>query len=416
MKPSSIALIILTVLVLNACKSRSVDYSEIAEFETVKKIELEKHSVDLLLGQPLEILIMNDMVIILDEQNDRLFHALSIDDFSHLGSFIRKGRGPGEEATVPQLIKTYGGDKILYHTYSGLKSAKMIKSDDAIDLVIHETYDLPDSLNMGLDFFMIDDHIFNSMSHLPIAKDYLVFNRKTGEVSEWGAPYPLSDDNRVEKGWVYAISGKLTTVNEKEKLIASVYMSLPLLRIYCVENERLIAERQMADFSKNLGIFSVGQSPPEGSRMVGYYGNIKSTDDYIYSLYAGFDCWELYEGGDEFQLFDCAKEIHIWKWDGTPVMKLIFDRPVFAFDVTPDNKRIIATSVVDVENLFVAETPGISYNSQPDPQPRLSTIYRGNSAMALSLPYQPFVAEDKPPLAECFCPSGVHPRERHFHH
>jgi hypothetical protein len=33
------------------------------------------------------------------------------------------------------------------------------------------------------------------------------------------------------------------------------------------------------------------------------------------------------------------------------------NRPVFSFDVTPDNKKIIASSIVDVNMLFAAEIP-----------------------------------------------------------
>jgi len=38
-------------------------------------------------------------------------------------------------------------------------------------------------------------------------------------------------------------------------------------------------------------------------------------------------------------------------------MKLILDRPVIGFDITPDNKKIIATSVVDTDKLFEAKIP-----------------------------------------------------------
>jgi hypothetical protein len=79
--------------------------------------------------------------------------------------------------------------------------------------------------------------------------------------------------------------------------------------------------------------------------------------NYIYALYGGFSVADYFKEGETPHVFDWSGEIHIWKWDGTPVMKLILDRPVFAFDVTPDNKKIIATSVVDVDKLFEAEIP-----------------------------------------------------------
>jgi hypothetical protein len=356
MKTPSLALIILTVLVLNACTSRSVDYSKITEFNTVKEIEFEEHSVAVLLGMPMDMLIMNDLVIILDGQTDRFFHALSIEDYSHMGSFIRRGRGPGEEEAIAPYIKAYEGNQLLYQTMHDLKAAKVTKTDSSIDIVIHNTFDLPESLRMGSDFFLVNDVIFNSNSLHPNSKDYLVFNKETRKVSEWGESPPVSE-MKISPELLATHNSKLTTFNLKEDRIASVFHSLPLLRIYSLENEKLIVEHSMADPSHNLNTISSGQILPGDKGLVNYYQRIKSTDDYIYALYAGFSVADHYKEGEVPHIFDWSGELHIWKWDGTPVMKLILDRPVFAFDVTPDNRKIIATSVVDVDNLFVAEIP-----------------------------------------------------------
>jgi hypothetical protein len=109
----------------------------------------------------------------------------------------------------------------------------------------------------------------------------------------------------------------------------------------------------MSDASHNLEIMLTGPS----KSLINYYHRIKSTDEYIYALYGGFSVNDHFKEGEEPYVFDWSKEIHIWKWDGTPVMKLILDRPVFAFDVTPDNKKIIATSLVNVDKLFEAVIP-----------------------------------------------------------
>jgi len=149
------------------------------------------------------------------------------------------------------------------------------------------------------------------------------------------------------------INTKLTTVNAKKNLIASVYDLLPILRIYSLTDGKLIIEQQMSDASNNLGLILTDQS----MKLTNYYHRIKSTDDYIYALYGGYPINDFFAEGRSTFSFDWSREVHIWKWDGTPVMKLILDRPVISFDVTPDNKKIIATSVVDTDKLFEAVIP-----------------------------------------------------------
>ena len=350
--PSSIFLILI-VLVLNSCNSPSVKYSD---FMTAKNIQFEEHDVSILLGMPLDMLVMNDLVIILDHQTDRFFHVFSKDSFNHLGSFIRKGRGPGEEVEINPAFKIHANDEILYQSDNDLKVAKIIMSDNSIDMVIQDKYDLPISMRYGVDFFLVNNNIFNSNYFDTASRDYSVYNMETGQLSEWGESYHFSDKSIPQYMLPYH-NAKLTTVNSKENLIASVFNQFPLLRIYSLETEELITELQMSDASHNREVMLTGQGQPGSGGMIDYYHRIKSTDDYIYALYGGFSVNDHFKEGEEPYYFDWSREVHIWKWDGTPVMKLILDRPVTSFDVTPDNKKIIATSVVDTDKLFEAVIP-----------------------------------------------------------
>lgn len=352
MKTSSFIFFILIVLVLNACSSNSVNYSDYSDFTTVKNIQFDEHNASVLLGMPMDMVVMNDLIIILDGQTDRFFHVLSKDNYNHLGSFIRRGRGPGEEVLIVPYFKIHGNDMILYQSDHDLKVAKIIMSGNSLDIVIHDKYDLPTSMRISSDLFLANDNIFSSYYPLADSKDYLVLNKGTGKLSEWGGSIPLSN-KKVYRDRIIAINQKLTTVNLKENLIASVFNVLPILRIYSLKNEKLIIEQQMSDASNNLKVLLTDQS--EG--LIDHYHRIKSTDDFIYALYGGFTVSDYFKEGEEPHVFDWSREIHIWKWDGTPVMKLILDRPLFSFDITPDNKKIIATSVVDVDKIFEAEIP-----------------------------------------------------------
>lgn len=353
MKTPSFILFVLISLVINACKSPSVQYSD---FMTAKSIQFEEHDVSVLLGMPMDILLMNDLIIVLDHQTDRFFHVFSKDSFNHLGSFIRKGRGPGEEVYINPFFKIHADDEIIYQSESDLKVARIVISGDSANMVILRKIDLPAAMREGVDFFLVNNSIFNSNYLDTASRDYTVYNMETGQVSEWGESYHFSEKN-IPQYMLPFHNAKLTTVNSKENLIASVFNQFPLLRIYSLETEQLITQLQMSDDSHNREVMLTGQGQPGTGGMISYYHHVSSTEDYIYGLYGGFSVMDRFKEGEEPYYYDWSEEVHIWKWDGTPVMKLILDRPVTSFDVTPDNKRIIATSFVDTDKLFEAIIP-----------------------------------------------------------
>ena len=356
MKTPSIIFFILIVLALNACNTQSKNDSEISEFMTVKEIRFDEHNISALLGMPMDMLLMNDLLIVLDHQTDRFFHVFSKDNFDHLGSFIRKGRGPGEEVYINPLFKVHADDEILYQSEDDLKVAKIIKSENSLDIIIHDEYDLPVSMRNGVDFFVVNNTLLTSNYLDTASSDYSVYNMETGNLSEWGESFYFSDKSIPSYNLPY-FNAKISTVNSKENLIASVFNQFPILRIYSLETDQLITQLQMSDASHNVEVLLTGQGQPGTGGMISYFHRIKSTDDYIYALYGGFSVMDHFKEGEEPYVFDWSKEVHIWKWDGTPVMKLILDRPVTSFDVTPDNKKIIATSVVDTDKLFQAIIP-----------------------------------------------------------
>jgi len=342
------------VMVLNACNRPTA--TNYAVFMTTKNIQLDEHNISAMLGMPMDILVVNDIIIVLDFQTDRFFHVFLKNNYNYIGSYITRGRGPGEETVIHPYFKIHTNDKFYYHSANDLKMAKIKMDNDSLDIIIHDRYKLPKSSLTDVDFFFVDEFIFSSTSLLAASKDYHVINTKTGKLSEWGEPIPLSD-KIVNPNLIPIINQKLTTINSNNNLIASVFNMLPILRIYSLENEKLIYELQMSDVSNNLEIILTDQVESRSKELINYYHRIKSTDDYIYALYGGFSASGYFKEDEIPHLFDYSREIHIWKWDGTPVMKLKLDRPVFSFDITPDNKKIIATSVVDVDKLFEAEIP-----------------------------------------------------------
>lgn len=355
MRNVSIINVFLIILFFNGCsRFKEKDYTE---FQSVKTIHLNEYKVPDILGMPADMVVQNDLVIVLDLKADWLFHVFSKESFDLLGNVIRRGRGPREEIFLAPYFRTYGNDRILFQTNYAVKIAKIELSNEGLDLVVVDHYDLPESSRIDTDFFKINDYLFSSTSLRPASQDYFGLCTQTGESFEWGELIPLTEKKNVDLDLLPMIKEKLTTVNLKDKLIASVFHRLPILRIYNFESESLISELQMADASKNENILLKDPNLKRGNELISYYYRIKSTSDFIYALYAGVSVSEYYKEGEMPQYVDFSDEIHIWKWDGTPVMKLKLDRPVFSFDVTNDNKRIVASSIVDVDKLFLAEIP-----------------------------------------------------------
>lgn len=345
---------VLIVLILNACNNPPA--KNYADFMTEKNIQLDEHNIPAVLGQPIDMLVVNDLIIVLDSKTDKFFHVFLKDNYNYIGSFIRKGRGPCEETYIRPFFKVHTIDKFYYESDDDLKMAKIKMDNDSLNIIIHDRYNLPTSILTDNDFFLVDEFIFSSMSQRAASKDYFVLNNETGELSEWGESIPLSGQ-KVNADLIPWINQKVTTVNSNDDLIASVFNLLPILRIYSLENEKLMIELQMSDASNNREIILADQLLKRSKEVINYYHRIKSTDNYIYALYGGFSVAGYFKEGETPHLFDWSREIHIWKWDGTPVMKLKLDRPVFSFEITSDNKKVIATSVVDVDKLFEAEIP-----------------------------------------------------------
>jgi hypothetical protein len=80
------------------------------------------------------------------------------------------------------------------------------------------------------------------------------------------------------------------------------------------------------------------------------YWKIKVTDSYIYGLYVGKTYSELNTNGQGIK--DYANEIHVWDWDGNPIIRFILNRHVFSFSVSTSDEFIVCSTLNDDDKLF----------------------------------------------------------------
>jgi len=337
--------VLIIMLAFGGCKPHS--NREIVVFPTHQKATLSEISIPDVLAMPQNIVILCDNIIIHDALTDWVFKVFSKENFEFKGNLIRRGRGPMEEVDVPYLFRSFGKDAFLFKGTNAIKVANIQEDAGGLHLNIMNEFVLPAAMLSELDFFLLNNKLCSSISIKSPEKDFRCFHFNTDSVFEWGEYIPVSKPALPPYQIFYL--AKFTTVHPDGSRLAVVYQNLPILRIYCTESGKVLHQLYMADGSKNEELL---QRNLFESGFLTYYWKIKSTGEYIYGLYRGAEL-----SFEEGQIPDFASKIHIWKWDGTPVMSLELNRPIFSFDITPDNKQIIALSIVDVEKLFVTEIP-----------------------------------------------------------
>ena len=314
-------------------------------FPASKKATLTAFEITEFLAWPDNLLILGDKILLYDTQTDWVFKIFSKEDFEHKGNLLRRGRGPGEELNVTPFSIRHGEDAFLFQGSSSLKIADVQYRNNELSLAVREEYALPAEMYGDYEFFLLNDKFCSSNTFKPTSRDFRCSDLDTDSIFEWGELTPVQRPKSLspQEGFLIA---KYNTVHPEGKLLAVAYQNLPILRIYCGQSGQMLHQLHVADASNNKKYFEKNLYD-EG--FLTYYVSIRSTSGYIYALYWGSEVSSPRE--------DYASVLHVWKWDGTPVMTLELDRPIYSFDVTPDNKQIIAVSLADVDNLFMADIP-----------------------------------------------------------
>jgi WD40 repeat protein len=333
-------------MVFWGCKSGPKN--DIIDFPVIKSASLFETEIPNLLAMPQNLVILDDHVIIYDAMTDWVFKVFFREDFEFKGQFIRRGRGPLEEVFVSHLFRGSGDNTLLFQTTSAVKVARIQEGTNGIDLLVLNEHALPANMLGDSEFFLLNDKVCSSISFLPSEKDFRCYDLEGDSTIEWGEFQAISKPANFPPDAVFYLA-KYASLHPDGKLLAVVYQNLPILRIYCTQTGQILHQLHMANSSENeeliqRNFFETG--------FITYYWQLKSTNEFIYGLFPGAEL-----SFEDEKIPDFASVIHIWDWNGNPIMNLKFERSVFSFDVTPDNKQIIALSIVDVDKLFVSEIP-----------------------------------------------------------
>ena len=319
---------------------------EANDFEKAIKLNSEKINVPPNLYYVYQMVLLDSILVTVDTKADKIFGVYKADNLEFMGSYIKKGRGPLEEINFDAFIQPLFNNTFMYRS---LKSIKFLKFNlKLLEFEIQKEILLPGQL---LDFshpFIVNDSIIAGWSVLQqSSKEYQCLNINTRETCEFGPPYPkiIKDISLKQKASVFS---KIITVKPDNKLFASAYDKFKMIRIYSKKGEVLKEIRFKNDMYFSKDILSKNPENINLDKIKLHYQKIKSTNKYVYALYSGKS---LNEVSNSIESSFC-NEIHVWDWQGKQIAKLILDKNIFSFVVSPRNKYIIGTTLDDIDVLY----------------------------------------------------------------
>ena len=265
------------------------------------------------------IKIVDDTVLVIADQiadpSQYCFKAYSINTFNYLGSFIRKGRGPGEMID-PRLTGGYSQASCIGLYDVG--KAYMVDVEESLKsgrTSITRTYDLPSEI---LDWMpMPDERQFTMLTE----NNEFVYQSITndGTTSQTFNLYKQADGDQH----VTHLSSLLTNNGNTAK-VAEFMLLFPQFNIMDTESGQVLTFAVDKAYRKWESILYRRITMDN----IDYYTGVTSTRDYIFATYKGVPLSKTYNKGQ-------GTSIHIFDWDGNflydidvaeNIDKLAFDR------------------------------------------------------------------------------------------
>lgn len=293
------------------------------------------------------LLLMDSVLITIDMRADTFFQAFKLPAYNNVGGFINKGDGPEEELFIDPFIQGISGNKFFYRDVSSLKTVDFNTHTNKLDLV--EKIDLPEDLLTLCHIFRLGDNIIGCKFDEPTNKEFVAYNIKTKDIFDFGPDFPSTEKNikPLDKNKIFV---KANTVKPDGSAFASVYDKFPIIRIYSNKGEL-----KSETYLENNQVFPdalTANNPTKSSvnEIMQNYRIIKSSNNFIYSLYIGKTVEEMPVGLNDF-----SNEIHVWDWEGTAIMKILLDKKIFTFDVDPNDDYLLCSSLESLDELYKYE-------------------------------------------------------------
>ncbi len=300
-----------------------------------------------------ELVLLDSVLVAMDLQGNYIFHVFKFPEIVYIDSEIRRGHGPNEEFFVNPYFRKIYKNKFMYQNTNSIQIAHF--DIDSSKIVFEKKINLPGKLMNLQSPFIIDDLVIGWEQNAQTDKEFLSYNpNRIIKVDTFGVEN-IDIGHKISSPKFKFIYAKIESVKPDKSLFAVTYDKFPILRIYD-KNGNLISERRFNNgqkFPKELL-----KKKPNASKLkkiTQNYRKIKTTDMYIYSLYIGKTNDEL--GIEGSGIDDFTNEIHVWDWEGNPIARILLDKKIFSFEVTPDDKYFICSSLKSMDAFYKYTLP-----------------------------------------------------------
>lgn len=342
--------ITLLVFALISCTQNN-NFTTITQFPKVEKLNHEKISTPPVLYVPTGLLLLDSAVITLDLKADTLFQVFKLPSFTHVGGFVRRGSGPNEEIFVDPFMQRLANNQFMFKNLTGIKISEYNPSTDTVHTV--KNIELKNGLIDLFHTFTLNDQIIGVKADKPTDKEFISYNTQTQIINDFGEDYPIIDGNiKITDKDRIQLFAKANTAKPDGTAFACVYDKFPILRIYSSTGE--LKKDIRLNNNQHFPYALIKQEPTieEVNEMMQNYRMIKSTNHFIYALYIGQKSKDLSPGLNDF-----SNIIHVWDWDGNPIMELKLDRKIFTFDVALNDEYLICSSLEQLDGFYKYDLP-----------------------------------------------------------
>ena len=343
-------LAICEILFFISCTSNS-NVTTITQFPKVKELNHEIIPTPNVLYAPTGLLLLDSAVIVQDLKSDTIFQVFKFPSFAYAGGFVKRGGGPDEEVFVDPFMQRLANNQFMFRNLTGVKILKYNPLVDTISIVKNIKFDA--SLTDMFHVFMLDNRIIGVRADVATNKEFVSYDPQTQKIDDFGDDYPIVSRNiKITDKDKIQLFAKANTVKPDGTAFASVYDKFPILRIY--SNTGKLKKDIRLDNHQRFPYALIKQNPTmnEVNEMMQNYRIIKSTNHFIYALYIGQKTKSLSPGLNDF-----SNIIHVWDWDGNPIMELKLDRKIFTFDVSHNDEFLICSSLSKIDALYKYELP-----------------------------------------------------------
>ena len=340
-------ILLITILLFSNCmKKKDTSVSIISDFPQTINLSSEKMQTAPNLYSTAGLLLMDSVIITLDLKADTIFQVLKLPQYNNVGGFISRGYGPKEEVFVDPYIQHIGGNQFMYKNLISIKILDFNTTLNKLDLV--KQINLPHNLSELWHVIKLGDKIIGSKTDESTNKEFISYDIITKEILDFGSDFPIVEDgvkvDPIDKNSLFA---KISTVKPDGSAFASVYDKFPILRIYSKDGELKKDIRLQNGQSFPHALLETEPSEYSIGEIMQNYRMIKSTDNFIYALYIGKKVKDLSVGVNDF-----SNEIHIWNWEGSPIMRILLDKKIFTFDVDKNDEFLVCSSLETLDALY----------------------------------------------------------------